>query len=63
MSAARAQGWEVVGLLDDDPARVGELVLGVPILGPTSMPLGSARAVLAIGDNAARARLAGGARP
>jgi sugar O-acyltransferase (sialic acid O-acetyltransferase NeuD family) len=33
---ARAAGtWDLVGVLDDDPAKHGTSVLGVPILGPT----------------------------
>jgi FlaA1/EpsC-like NDP-sugar epimerase len=29
-------GWSVVGLLDDDPARHGARIAGVPVLGPLS---------------------------
>jgi sugar O-acyltransferase (sialic acid O-acetyltransferase NeuD family) len=32
-----APTWDVRGLLDDDPARLGELVHGVPVLGPTTL--------------------------
>ncbi len=29
------QSWDVIGVLDDDPARHGEALHGVPILGPS----------------------------
>jgi FlaA1/EpsC-like NDP-sugar epimerase len=32
----RSQEWRVVGLLDDDPARQGGLIVGVRVLGPLS---------------------------
>lgn len=51
-----------IGVLDDDPARVGSEVLGVPVLGAidveTVARLGVERAVLAIGNNRVRAELA-----
>ncbi|HSW03354.1 polysaccharide biosynthesis protein [Aquabacterium sp.] len=28
------QGWQVIGLLDDDPAKQGARIAGVPVLGP-----------------------------
>lgn len=53
----RATGAEPVGFLDDAPR---EAVLGVPCLGPiAALRAGSAQAaVIAIGDNATRLRLA-----
>jgi len=36
VSAASAQ-WTVLGLLDDNPARHGEVVDGVPVLGPAEL--------------------------
>lgn len=59
--AVRAQGrYEVVGLLDDDPARWGTSVDGVPVLGPaeavTDHP--DAAVVLCAGAGASRAALA-----
>ena len=56
IEALRAMGLEVAGLLDDAPRGP---VLGVPVLGPLgSMAThGAQAAAIAIGDNAARARL------
>lgn len=39
ISAARAKGFQCVGVLDDDPHLQGGELLGVPILGPISMAL------------------------
>lgn len=33
---SRSREWRVVGLLDDDPAKLGRLLNGVRVLGPTS---------------------------
>lgn len=57
-AAAAAAGYHVAGFLDD--TRPGEVVMGIPVLGPVSRldDLGDAMAVLAVGDNAARAGLA-----
>jgi FlaA1/EpsC-like NDP-sugar epimerase len=38
------EGWTVVGLLDDDPAKIGGRVAGVPVLGPLSQLSGQASA-------------------
>jgi sugar O-acyltransferase (sialic acid O-acetyltransferase NeuD family) len=64
VATARAAGHHVVAIVDDAPARWGESLLGVPISGPAARILDDpdARVVLAIGDNAARRRLASTAR-
>jgi len=55
-----AGGVEVGGILDDDVGKLGTKVLGVPVLGSVSSlsALGFAAAVLGIGDNRTRQRLA-----
>jgi sugar O-acyltransferase (sialic acid O-acetyltransferase NeuD family) len=63
IDAARAAGdYDVVGTFDDDPARQGGDVLGVPIVGPIceeSLAQHDVRlAVIAIGNNRVRQRLA-----
>lgn len=64
IATARAAGMHVVGVVDDAPARWGELVLGVKVDGPCAVALDDPAvvAVLAIGNNAVRARLAATAR-
>ena len=58
----RAAGFDIGGLLDDDPGRLRRDVLGAPVLGDTSPAavarLGVTRAVIAIGANRARAGVA-----
>jgi FlaA1/EpsC-like NDP-sugar epimerase len=34
LAGLRAQGWAVLGLLDDDPGKHGAVIAGVPVLGP-----------------------------
>lgn len=34
LAGIRAQGWQVLGLLDDDPAKRGIRIAGVPVVGP-----------------------------
>ena len=34
LSGIHQQGWIVLGLLDDDPAKQGARIGGVPVLGP-----------------------------
>jgi FlaA1/EpsC-like NDP-sugar epimerase len=34
MAGIHHQGWIVLGLLDDDPAKLGARIAGVPVLGP-----------------------------
>lgn len=53
--------FEIAGCLDDDPARHGESVLGVPILGDTTDQsldhLGVDLGVIAVGSNRGRASI------
>lgn len=60
VSALRAAGVEVAALYDDDEARWGSAAAGVAIRGPIAAAAeeGHREAVLAIGDNRARWRLA-----
>lgn len=61
-------GIEVVGFLDDDPAKHGSRVLDVPVLGGSNLiPELHAKqvvqaAIVAVGDNPARRRLASAVR-
>lgn len=63
IDAARASGhFDIMGCLDDDPARCDTHVLGVPVLGSTSLEdlarLGVTNAIIAIGSNVIRRRIA-----
>jgi sugar O-acyltransferase (sialic acid O-acetyltransferase NeuD family) len=60
ISALRASGHEPTAVLDDDPARKDSSVLGVPVRGALNLlgEIEAAGAVLAIGDNRTRKRLA-----
>lgn len=60
VSTLRAAGLTVAAAFDDDPSRHGSELLGVLVRGPASAAAeaGLRRAVLAIGDNRARRRLA-----
>lgn len=60
LAALAAAGVPVPVVLDDDPARHGGEILGVPVRGPIASlaDLEVRRAVLAIGSNGARRRLA-----
>ena len=64
IATAEAAGWEIAAVLDDDPARAGQLVLGHAIAGPIASGLADAGAtcVIAIGSNATRRALAATAR-
>ena len=64
IATARAAGHEVAAIADDDPARWGQRVLGVEVAGPSAAVLDdpTAHAVLAVGANRARQRLADAAR-
>jgi sugar O-acyltransferase (sialic acid O-acetyltransferase NeuD family) len=53
-------GWRVQTLYDDDPAKIGGRVLGVPVLGANYAENPGIAAVIAIGDNATRERIAAG---
>ncbi len=60
VATLQAAGVKVAGIYDDDPGRLGDEVLGVPVVG-AARELGTATgrpAVLAVGDNRARQRLA-----
>ena len=61
-AALRQPGLRVVGVLDDDPARRGERILGVEVLGDGSIlsepRFRACRVVAAIGDPEARAAVA-----
>jgi UDP-perosamine 4-acetyltransferase len=61
ISTARACGHAVAAIVDDDPAKWGQSLLGIRVAGPTATALEdrNATCVLAVGANAARARLAG----
>jgi sugar O-acyltransferase (sialic acid O-acetyltransferase NeuD family) len=59
IATLRDAGWRVVQAYDDDPAKRGTLVLGVPIAGGFDQaPLGPRRAVIAVGNNRARSAVA-----
>lgn len=64
VATARAAGFQVTAVVDDATERWGTTVLGIAVSGPTATALGDpdAEVVLAIGDNAARRRLAAAAR-
>ncbi len=60
ISAIQAAGGRVGAVFDDGPGRVGTRVLGVEVVGPTEAARGRpGPAVLAIGSNRVRQRLAG----
>ncbi len=61
VSVLLASGSPVAGVFDDDPGNRGGIVLGVPIIGSISDfgRYADALAVIGIGDNAARRRVAG----
>ncbi|HLA64618.1 MAG TPA: acetyltransferase [Rhodothermales bacterium] len=59
VATLQAAGTPVAGVLDDDPTRHGQAVLGVPVLGPVALAREVAGpVVIAVGDNAARRRIA-----
>lgn len=66
LATAQAQGWpdEAIALVDDAASAQGRRVLGFAVTGPSGPVLAdpAALAVLAIGANQVRARLAGAAR-
>jgi sugar O-acyltransferase (sialic acid O-acetyltransferase NeuD family) len=60
VATLRELGHEVVGVFDDNPQRQGGFVMAAPVLGPISaVSEGTySHAVIAIGDNRTRQRLA-----
>lgn len=59
VAALLALGREVAAVLDDDPGKWGGEILGVPVEGPVAERAGrGAAAVLGVGDNRTRRRLA-----
>lgn len=60
LEAWRSSGRAVAALYDDDPSRAGASLLGVAVAGDSQQALASTGPIhLAIGDNAARERIAG----
>ena len=59
VSTLQAAGLMVDAVYDDDSAKHGRRVLGIPVLGPVRQLRGKtgARAVIAVGDNGVRKRL------
>ncbi len=59
VATLQAAGAVVAGVLDDDPAKHGLTVMGVPVPGPSEMAIDSAHAVvIAVGSNATRKKIA-----
>ena len=60
VSTARAAGWEISGLYDDNGTLWGSDVLGAPVKGPVAQAVADRvpAAVIAIGSNQTRALLA-----
>lgn len=59
IATLQAAGETVAGVLDDDAAKQGGSLLGVPVLGPVAMAgQGGYPAVIAVGDNTTRQRIA-----
>lgn len=59
ISALQASGMAIEAIYDDDPAKWGHQLLGIPIRGPVSLLKESPRrrAVIGIGDNRTRQKL------
>ena len=55
-----ASGWEVTALHDDDPTRLGNVILGVSVVGPIDLWLATTgeRGVIGIGSNRMRSAVA-----
>jgi sugar O-acyltransferase (sialic acid O-acetyltransferase NeuD family) len=64
VATAQAAGFNVTGIVDDDPSRWDLTILGVRTRGPVAATLAdpNTTCVLAIGDNATRMKLAASAR-
>jgi sugar O-acyltransferase (sialic acid O-acetyltransferase NeuD family) len=59
IATLQAAGFEVAAALDDDRSRWGSELLGVSVIGPLSaVPKHAGRAVIAIGNNQMRRRVA-----
>ncbi len=60
IATARLAGWDVTMAFDDDVQKVGSQILGVPVVGviAEAVDVGCGAAVLALGGNRVRARLA-----
>jgi sugar O-acyltransferase (sialic acid O-acetyltransferase NeuD family) len=60
VATLEAAGHRVAAVLDDDPRLWGTTVLGTPVSGPidTIARCGRCRAIVAVGDNAVRRRIA-----
>ncbi len=59
IATLHAAGRDIAGVLDDDAAKYGDEVLGVPIVGPVARAgEGTHEAIIAVGDNRARQRIA-----
>lgn len=59
IATLQAMGTEIAGVLDDDAAKHGTRLLGVPVVGPVERAAeGGHEAVIAVGDNAVRRRIA-----
>jgi len=60
ISTLRAAGFTLKAILDDDPHRHGDKLLGIPISGPLSTleELGAGQALIALGDNRTRRAVA-----
>mgnify|MGYP006209078363 CR=1 FL=1 len=60
IATLQTAGVAVAGVLDDDPAKHGGWVLGVPVLGPAEMAVeGRYPVLVAVGVNVARKRIVG----
>ncbi len=58
IATLRAAGLAVAGVLDDDAAKHGRMVLGVPVVGAVERAAeGDHEAVIAVGHNATRKRI------
>lgn len=57
LEIAQCAGFTVAGFADDDPQLAGASVLGYPVLGGRDILRAGAQVALAVGGNAARARL------
>lgn len=58
LATLQAAGWTVSGVYDDDPAKQGSSVLGVPVVGRIADMDAPERAVIALGSGTTRELLA-----